>query len=62
MNVNSSHWLVVTLDWYVETAPGSSLLSVKALFILSLSLYHNDMLKIFIYFYSFDIFLLRVFY
>jgi hypothetical protein len=35
MNLNSSHRLVVTPDWYVETALGSSLLPVKAQFILS---------------------------
>jgi hypothetical protein len=41
---------VVIPDWLVETALGLSLLSVKARFILSLSLYQNILLKIFIYF------------
>jgi hypothetical protein len=61
MTVASAHREVVTPDWCVETALHSSLLPVKDRSILSLSLYQNGLLKIFIYFYFFNIFLPRVF-
>jgi hypothetical protein len=53
MTVTCAHRVEVTPDWLVQTALGSSLLLVKARFILSLSLYQNDLLKVFIYFYFF---------
>jgi hypothetical protein len=59
MIVTCTHRVVVIPDWCVETALGLSLLPVKARFILSLSLYWNDLSKIFIYFYFF---IPRVFY
>jgi hypothetical protein len=43
----------VTSDFFSGTALGSSRLPVKARFIFSLSLYQNDLVKIFIYFYFF---------
>jgi hypothetical protein len=53
MTVTQSSGLVITSDFFSGTALGSSLLPVEARLILSLSLYQNDMLKIFIYFYFF---------
>jgi hypothetical protein len=50
LNVTLAHGLVVTPDWFVESALGSSLFPVKAQCMLSLSLYQNDLLKIFISF------------
>jgi hypothetical protein len=50
--VTSVYGLVVTPDFFSGTALGSSLLPVKARFILSLSLNKNDLLKIFIFLYA----------
>jgi hypothetical protein len=53
---NSIPSVVVAPDWCIETALGSSLFPVKGQFILSLSMYQYDLLKIVIYFYFFSSF------
>jgi hypothetical protein len=51
MTVTQSNGLMVPADCFGGTLLGSSLHLDKARFILSLPLYQNDLLKIFIFFY-----------
>jgi hypothetical protein len=51
MTVTRFSGLVVTSDFFSGTSLGLSRLPVKARFILSLSSYQNDLVKILIYFY-----------